>query len=76
MQILKINKDFVKEIKIFRTNVSFNKVYKQLTQNRGSTRSVSTRRQGGDRFESRLNTAVKLKTFKMVPTATMSGARH
>ena len=32
-----------------------------LTRNRGSTRSALARRRGGDRFESRLNTAKDVK---------------
>ena len=37
------------------------------TRNRGLTRSASDRRRGGERFESRLNTASYLKTSIMVP---------
>ena len=44
-----------------------------LTCDCGSTRSASARRWGGNRFESRLNTAM---TLKMVSTDTMSGALH
>ncbi len=46
------------------------------THNRGSTRSASARHGGGDRYESRFSISSKLKTLKMVPTSTMSGARH
>ena len=46
------------------------------TRNRGSTRSAYARRRGGERFESRLDTASHLKTLNMVPTAAMSGTRH
>ena len=44
-----------------------------LTCDCGSTRSASARRWGGNRLESRLNTAM---TLKMVSTDTMSGALH
>ena len=46
------------------------------TRDRGLTRSTSARRRGGDGMEFRLNSASKLKTLKMVPTADMSDARH
>ena len=44
---------------------------KRATRDRGSTRSASARRWGGDRFGS-----WAVITLKMVPTTAMSGARH
>ena len=46
-------------------------MYIFFTRDRGSTRSAAARRRGGDRFESRADTALK-----KVPIAAMSGARH
>ena len=42
----------------------------QVTRDRGSARSASAHRRGGERFESQLNTASL--PLKMVPTATLS----
>ena len=47
-----------------------------IIRDRGSTRSASARRLGGNNFLSRSDTASLLKTLKLVPTAAMSGARH
>ena len=40
------------------------------------TSSASSNRRRGEEFESQLNTLSLLKSFKMVPTAAMSDARH
>ena len=45
-----------------------------LTRDRGSTRSASACRWGGNKFESWHR--VITKDVEMVPIATMSGARH
>ena len=45
---------------------------RKITQDRGLTRSASTRRREGDKFEYQLKTTSQLKRLKIVPTASVS----